>query len=59
MRVAGAGVLEDTHSADTEQCDNWGGAIRQDNISGKKDGFHYAWGSNKPVSNSPAVFYNY
>jgi hypothetical protein len=50
---------ETNHSADTEQCDYWGHKRRHDDISGKRDGVHYAWGSDKKAGNSPAVFYNY
>jgi hypothetical protein len=53
-------IKEETdHSSDTEQCDNWGDATRSDYMSGKKDGLHYAWGSNKKPSKNPQVFYNY
>ena len=50
---------ETNHSSNTEQCDYWGTATRNDSLSGKKDGVHYAWGSNKKAGNNPHVFYNY
>jgi hypothetical protein len=55
-------IQEETdYSTNAEQCDGWGHATRKDDMTDKKDGLHFAWGSNKKLTDNPGpkIFYNY
>lgn len=56
----GIGIHAETdHSTATSQCDYWGNATRNDQLSNHNDGLHWVWGRNKKPSDNPKIFYNY